>query len=277
MDKLTGGAKRERERLDELLSAYLDGQLSEEARAQLEARLAGDAQLQSELEALRRTVAMVRDLPRIPVPRNFLLPQTIAADKRRVAAARFRAAGFAPWLRAAAALVGLFLVITVAGALLYLGVPRMAATPPPREAWPVQVTAVVERTILAEEIAVTPEALQPAPEEAPMLLVVPQTETPLPAPKIPESTTQVPTTDTGMRAAFATPATLPTPTSLAAAAAPGPQPVPDTGELEQAPRYVPEHERTPVSRWAIPLLWIAASIGVLALATVAFLYFRRRR
>ena len=46
---------------DELLSAYLDDQLDAEDRARLEAQLAGDPALRSELEMLRRTVALVRD------------------------------------------------------------------------------------------------------------------------------------------------------------------------------------------------------------------------
>jgi hypothetical protein len=56
-----------------LLSAYLDDELSDAERAQLEARLGADAALQAELEALRQTVALVRSLPEIPVPRNFTL------------------------------------------------------------------------------------------------------------------------------------------------------------------------------------------------------------
>ena len=86
------GRRETQERRDELLSAYLDGQLSVAERERLEERLATDAALQAELEALRRTVAWVRELPPAPLPRNFILPPTIEARPRPTPAARPRRA-----------------------------------------------------------------------------------------------------------------------------------------------------------------------------------------
>jgi len=57
------GKNRARERMDELLSAYIDGALSPRERARLEARLAQDAALRARLESLQRTVALVRGMP----------------------------------------------------------------------------------------------------------------------------------------------------------------------------------------------------------------------
>lgn len=100
--------KRKKERRDELLSAYLDGQLSAEARARLEAQLATDPALHAELEALRRTVALVRDLPRVSAPRNFILPQAAATRPRSVPLHVRRS--LAPWLTAATSVAALLFI-----------------------------------------------------------------------------------------------------------------------------------------------------------------------
>lgn len=65
----------------ELLSAYVDGELSEAERAALEARLHAEADLRRELAALYLTLAMVKQLPTLSAPRNFTInaqgkPQT---------------------------------------------------------------------------------------------------------------------------------------------------------------------------------------------------------
>lgn len=57
----------------ELLSAYLDGQLSSRQRRRLEARLEQEAALRQALEELRQTRALLRRLPAREVPRNFTL------------------------------------------------------------------------------------------------------------------------------------------------------------------------------------------------------------
>lgn len=57
----------------ELLSAYLDGELADDERAALEQRLATDAALRAELNALRRTMELVKALPTLKAPRSFAL------------------------------------------------------------------------------------------------------------------------------------------------------------------------------------------------------------
>lgn len=57
----------------ELLSAYLDGELSDRERNTLERRLDQERALLHELNALRDTVALLHDLPRLKAPRNFTL------------------------------------------------------------------------------------------------------------------------------------------------------------------------------------------------------------
>jgi len=55
----------------ENLSAYLDGELDAAERSAFEAVLAEDAELRDELDALRRTVALVQGLPRLSAPRDL--------------------------------------------------------------------------------------------------------------------------------------------------------------------------------------------------------------
>jgi hypothetical protein len=57
----------------ELLSAYLDGELSHRERTALEQQLAQDPVLRSALQGLRETVSLVHALPRLKAPRNFTL------------------------------------------------------------------------------------------------------------------------------------------------------------------------------------------------------------
>jgi hypothetical protein len=129
MTRLRGQPRSKPEQRDELLSAYLDGELSTSARARLEAQLASDPALRAELDMLRRTVAMVRDLPSIPAPHNFLLP---AAASRRpsLRAKPVRRSWAAPLLSAATAVVSLLFVAVLAGDLLLFGVGGMASPSP---------------------------------------------------------------------------------------------------------------------------------------------------
>ena len=80
---------------DELLSAYIDGLVTDEEKARVEAAVAADPALAWELDTLRRTVELVRDLPAIPLPRSFALREEQVAD----VLARRRAHSAAPAVR----------------------------------------------------------------------------------------------------------------------------------------------------------------------------------
>jgi hypothetical protein len=178
----------EQEQRDELLSAYLDGELSADERARLEAQLAADPGLRAELDALRHTVALVRDLPSVSVPRNFILPRDVAARPGPARHARPRLAWAAPFLTAATAVVSLLFVVVLAGNLLFLGAgdrasaprpePQMAAEAPRELPAPVPASEeeVVAETVV--EVEVTVEVELEAEGEG-TLGAVP-TETPLP-------------------------------------------------------------------------------------------------
>ena len=118
---------RQREgKCDELLSAYLDDQLSERERERLEARLADDPALRADLEALRRTVSLVRDLPPTPAPRNFILTPTMVKRTETAPSPRPR---MAPLLTAATAVVSFLFAIVLVGDLLLPGMGGMTSAP----------------------------------------------------------------------------------------------------------------------------------------------------
>jgi hypothetical protein len=61
----------------ELLSAYLDGELSDREKEQLEQRLARESALRADLDDLRETVALLSGLPRLKAPRSFTLDPAV--------------------------------------------------------------------------------------------------------------------------------------------------------------------------------------------------------
>lgn len=117
---------------DERLSAYLDGALNPRERARLEAELARDPHLRARLEALRQTVALVRALPSVRAPRNFLLTPAMVAEPRptstHIPARRLHPLA----LTFATALSALICVLLLVGNLLSAGwgLPRAAAPAP---------------------------------------------------------------------------------------------------------------------------------------------------
>src|SRR5258707_2992808 len=65
----------------ELLSSYLDGQLSPSDSARLELRLKSDPELASALDDLRAARAILRKLPMRKAPRNFVLSRKMVGAK----------------------------------------------------------------------------------------------------------------------------------------------------------------------------------------------------
>lgn len=123
-------------RMDELLSAYMDGELDQREWALLEARLTSEPELRARLEALRQTVSLVGALPQVQAPRNFILtPSMVRADRPRSGPRRW----LAPALTFATGAVGLLCVVVLMTGLLGDG--RSAGVP----------YAAVEEPSLAEE------------------------------------------------------------------------------------------------------------------------------
>lgn len=169
---LFGRVRDEEEQRDELLSAYLDGELSEREQEHLEKRLSQDPSLRAELRAMHRTVSLMRELPEVKAPRNFILSESMvkrpvrARESRRAHPAPRRRAWAAPLLTAATALVSLLFVVVLVGDLL-LPAGGLATAPAPmeeREAAPkIALEAAPTRETEVEERGVTDSASPPSP------------------------------------------------------------------------------------------------------------------
>ncbi|MBN1217623.1 MAG: hypothetical protein JXM69_01745 [Anaerolineae bacterium] len=171
----------------DLLSPYLDGEVTAQERALVEQTVATSPELRDELESLRQTVALVGSLPQVPAPRPFTLTE---AGVGAVSAPRkfFRLPG---WAGGLAAVATLLICVLAAGGLLLSGplrgsLPQWAApaeiaqfaaeapveesmveeAAPPAEA---QATAVVEQKIGGEKAAET-EVPAETPPPAPAVI-----------------------------------------------------------------------------------------------------------
>ena len=193
MMRLWGWRKSEAERREELLSAYLDGELGEREREQLEARLSKDADLREELRALSHVATVVRELPRVAAPRNFILSDSMVSRQETAPAPEPRRAWAAPLLTAATAVSSLLFAVVVAGQLMLPGLTDFAAAPemvgPMEEAAPMVVDDYpmpeAERDVVGPtpDSEVVPEVLREGltleVEEEPEALVVPTESEPV--------------------------------------------------------------------------------------------------
>ncbi|GEM_PF-2189670 len=68
----------------ELLSAYIDGELTDAEQQALQERLASDPILQRELDSLRVTVSLINLVPEMTVPRNFTLTEAMVTPQNVV-------------------------------------------------------------------------------------------------------------------------------------------------------------------------------------------------
>ena len=66
----------------ELLSTYIDGELSDPERSALELRLANEPFLQSELSSLRATVDLIHQLQSVTAPHDFTLTEEMIASAK---------------------------------------------------------------------------------------------------------------------------------------------------------------------------------------------------
>jgi hypothetical protein len=183
----------------ELLSAYLDGELSTRDRARLEARMTKQPELRIGLEELRQTSLLLRSLPRKRAPRNFTIPN--ALPRRRPVPRLF------PALRFASALAGiLFVIVFIGDYALGISTNSLTSKIPASTSAP---TAVLENqadsnlaTTAAAPAApapVNPPAAQdssPIPTETPALetysLMFAPTETPTFEPGVPQASEETP-------------------------------------------------------------------------------------
>jgi anti-sigma factor RsiW len=65
---------------DELLSAYIDGELTDAEKATVESAIAQDPHVAWQVESLQQTVRLLSGLPLVPLPRSFTLDETAFAE-----------------------------------------------------------------------------------------------------------------------------------------------------------------------------------------------------
>ncbi len=154
----------------ELLSAYLDNQLTVAERMNLDRRLAAEPRLRAELEELRATTTLLRQLAPVRPPRSFTLDPTTAPRPRR----------FIPitwFMQLGSGLAGLALVLLATVQLLVMGgvgvelAPAAAPAPAALEAEAPTVATMAEsapKTSGAMAPEATPAADQAATQPPPL-------------------------------------------------------------------------------------------------------------
>lgn len=251
-------------RIDELLSAYLDDELSPRERAQLEARLQADPKLRARLKMLQQTVALVRRLPRVQAPRNFLLTPAMVRSPEPRRPGRYR--WLAPAFTAASALTALMFLSIVAFHTLVLPTQFAAAPPAPEPAIVEAPREEAEIEVPALPTQAAPPREQTAEERMDLAGKVAPTATlteamPLVAPT-PPTQTLAPTEETAPSQTSPPPVAEAPPEALGEA---GPPPA-------QSESFPPPR---PWSGWP----WLAAGLGLatVALAAAAAWAWRIRR
>lgn len=110
---------------DDLLSAYIDGMASREERARVEVHLADCQVCSQNLLAQRQVVALLHDLPRIPLPRAF----TLSEEQVGIRQTRARLPWIVTYLRAATVMAAIMLVVLAGGEFLLLSSSPQSAQP----------------------------------------------------------------------------------------------------------------------------------------------------
>ena len=100
------------------------GRLSSREQTRLETRLKQDPDLQSALEDIRQTRNVLRSLPKLRVPRNFILTPEMVGLKRDTVR-------FFPVLRLASVLAMILLAFVFIGDFMLLSTPSTVQPPAP--------------------------------------------------------------------------------------------------------------------------------------------------
>ena len=148
--------KSEHQRVAEMLSAYLDGELSPKEQARVEKHLARCADCAQNLHTLRQTVALLGQLPPVAVPRSFAIHPAPAAPRPGL----FQMRRTYVYLRAATAVATILLAVVLAGDAFFTGltpylIPARAPEVIMREA-PVE-KAAAQTVVVEKEVPVVVE------------------------------------------------------------------------------------------------------------------------
>ena len=154
-------------RLQSLLSSYIDGQVEASQANALEEHLATCERCQQELESLRFTVDVLREVPPLPLPRSFTLKQQVAPAPRT--------SPYVWAMSAATSVAALLLAVLMAGDFtgqLYQGEAALSPVSSPSDQ---PASAITSMEVLQE----SETAAIPVPSPAPVAAAMPS-----PAPEI---------------------------------------------------------------------------------------------
>lgn len=296
--------RKEKHIAPELLSAYLDKQVTPQERGRVEQHLRACAVCARELDTLRYTTDLLRATPRVSVPHAFTLSE---ADVGRTAARR-RARRFSAYLQGATAVVAALLLIVAAGDVLRA--PLRYEAPAPMvaekvvvetvlvEAEAVQDTGIMavqetqetdraEKQVVEKHTEAEMQALAATPRDEPLAVGGgrPEASRPAPAPTVVALRAEEPSRETAPPPEQPKPSAPPAPAaaeeaeeekeeeetavSLAVAPTPAPLPQPTPAHLGKAAR--------PDSWWTLPHLVEIALAGLLVILLSLSLWLRRRR
>jgi hypothetical protein len=260
----------------ELLSAYMDGQLSNGKRVQLEARLEVNPDLRAALDDLTRTRAMLRSLPRLKAPRSFKITSEMVGQREPKR--------FYPFFQLASALSSVMLVLVLLtdflGFRFQVPFGRLASqAPEPTVAAEIFLESASPE-VLAEEQS---EARKSLPDEYPLpgeegqvegstVLATPGMEEPASEPElflaVPAPAEGTPELETGSADAMAEPVVPEAP----------PAELPEAAFQEAEPQndsfIVREHSSAENGLTSMRILQISLALVALSTALVAF-YLRR--
>jgi hypothetical protein len=214
----------------DLLSAYLDGQVTAAERARIEEHLPTCPACQRELNSLRQTVTLLHAMPRVPLPRAFILSEVQVGIHRPVS----RLAWHRGALSGLAAVTAIALVAIVAITLLRQPtrnpsetIARVVPAAPAPAAQPSAAPTEAVKALVVEKAATEVTAVVEAPtataapaaaqKAAPVAQPVQPTETAAASEVVP-TPTPTPEVEAPLMARAAQPA-LPTPAATPAPAA----------------------------------------------------------
>jgi hypothetical protein len=157
--------KREHRRVHELLSAYVDDELSRRDRSRVEQHLSQCADCRADLHSLRWTKRLLGQAPVLKVPRSFVVREADLEKSRPIR--KRRSLWATQWVTAVVAL--LFVVVMGSDLLLGSGAMRMGQSAP-EAAWTTEAGPTLAMAEIQEEakaVAVESEApVQPGDDGA---------------------------------------------------------------------------------------------------------------
>lgn len=170
---LKGMGKSEHERIEEMLSAYMDGELAPAQQARVEAHLAECESCAQNLYTLRQTASLLGQLSGVKAPRSFVIREEQVAPRRQVG---FRWKRAYPVLQGATAVAFLLFAVVFSGdvaltrfaptmgreSLIGYGAPAMMEEPEARLTAHEKAAEETKETPVAEEMVAMAETATPA-------------------------------------------------------------------------------------------------------------------